>query len=58
MISAHVCRVCDPYVLALKTGMDIYIVARSEEVLEKTLLLVRSGCTPGKRFTKSHCREL
>ena len=23
MISAHVCRVCDPCVLALKTGMDI-----------------------------------
>ena len=23
IISAHVCRVCDPCVLALKTGMDI-----------------------------------
>ena len=33
MISAHVCRVCDPCVLALKTGMDIK--ARFEEVLEK-----------------------
>ena len=33
IISAHVCRVCDPCVLALKTGMDIK--ARFEEVLEK-----------------------
>ena len=23
IISAHVCRVCDPRLLALKTGMDI-----------------------------------
>ena len=28
IISAHVCRVCDPRLLALKTGMDIRGQAR------------------------------
>ena len=33
IIYAHVCRVCDPCVLALKRGW--ILEARSEEVLEK-----------------------
>ena len=59
-IPAHLCRVCDPCLIGLKTGMDFILEARSENgrLEKKTLLLVRSGGTPLTKFTKRNRRKL